>query len=954
MSGQTSPCGTGWYTSDVSLSWTWSPNDGANPTSGCLSHSYAQDTSTTVSCAITGPSGTASTSQAIHVEISSPTASASLGRAPDANGWYNHPVAAAMSGSSFSGIASCTGATYSGPDATSVTVSGTCTDNAGKTASATSPAFKYEASTPTITVGLFRSADSGGWYNHTLAATVSGSSFSGVASCTGSSYSGPDATNATVSGSCTDNAGKTVNGTSPAFKYEASTPAVSVGLSRSPDSNGWYNRAVTATASGSSFSGIASCTPASTYSGPDATNATVSGSCTDNAGKTASATSPAFKYEASTPTASASLARAPDANGWYNHPVAAAMSGSSFSGIASCTGATYSGPDTTSVTVSGTCTDNAGKTASATSPAFKYEASTPTITVGLSRSADSGGWYNHTLAATVSGSSFSGVASCTGSSYSGPDATNATVSGSCTDNAGKTVNGTSPAFKYEASTPAVSVGLSRSPDSNGWYTHPVAATVNGTSFSGIASCTGSTYSGPDSLEATVTGSCTDNAGKTASAASAPFRYDASGPIVSVAPSRGADSNGWYTRPVTATVTGNSVSGIASCTGGTYSGPDATSATVSGTCTDNAGKTASATSPAFKYEASTPTITVGLSRSADSGGWYNHPVTAKVSGSSFSGIASCSPSTYSGPDATNTTVSGSCTDNAGKTASATSHPFRYEASTPSVSVGLSRPPDSNGWYNHPVTAEAIGSSFSGIASCTPGTYSGPDAINATVSASCTDNAGKTASAATDAFRYDGSPPVRNLTADAGDGVVVLHWAIAAIDPLTSLEVTRTPGAHGAPTSVVYRARGTAYDDRHVRNRVRYRYTLLATDLAGNTARRSLVVTPGPRLLVPSQNTLVSRPPVLRWTPVRRASYYNVQLYWGNRKVLSTWPDGARLQLASTWSFGGRRYRLRPGKYRWYVWPGFGRRAAARYGRLIGSRTFRVARYALTPAVSRLPV
>jgi hypothetical protein len=30
------------------------------------------------------------------------------------------------------------------------------------------------------------------------------------------------------------------------------------------------------------------------------------------------------------------------------------------------------------------------------------------------------------------------------------------------------------------------------------------------------------------------------------------------------------------------------------------------------------------------------------------------------------------------------------------------------------------------------------------------------------------------------------------------------------------------------------------------------------------------------------------------------------------------------------------------YRWYVWPGFGRISAARYGRLLGSSTFVVAK------------
>ena len=37
-------------------------------------------------------------------------------------------------------------------------------------------------------------------------------------------------------------------------------------------------------------------------------------------------------------------------------------------------------------------------------------------------------------------------------------------------------------------------------------------------------------------------------------------------------------------------------------------------------------------------------------------------------------------------------------------------------------------------------------------------------------------------------------------------------------------------------------------------------------------------------------------------------------------------------------GGRRYRLTPGRYRWYVWPGLGARSAKRYGSVLGSSSF----------------
>jgi hypothetical protein len=82
------------------------------------------------------------------------------------------------------------------------------------------------------------------------------------------------------------------------------------------------------------------------------------------------------------------------------------------------------------------------------------------------------------------------------------------------------------------------------------------------------------------------------------------------------------------------------------------------------------------------------------------------------------------------------------------------------------------------------------------------------------------------------------------------------------------------------------------------------------------------------------------PRLAWRPVNRATYYNVQLFRGNRKILSSWPRSTHLQLQPRWTFRGRLIRMTPGRYRWYVWPGFGKRSAQRYGRLLVSRRFTV--------------
>jgi hypothetical protein len=95
-----------------------------------------------------------------------------------------------------------------------------------------------------------------------------------------------------------------------------------------------------------------------------------------------------------------------------------------------------------------------------------------------------------------------------------------------------------------------------------------------------------------------------------------------------------------------------------------------------------------------------------------------------------------------------------------------------------------------------------------------------------------------------------------------------------------------------------------------------------------------------LLAPADGATVHQkhPLALRWRSARKASFYNLQLWRGTHKVLSTWPRRAHAVLPRTWRYQNRTYRLRPGLYAWFVWPAFGRSGA--YGNLVGTATFRV--------------
>ena len=319
-------------------------------------------------------------------------------------------------------------------------------------------------------------------------------------------------------------------------------------------------------------------------------------------------------------------------------------------------------------------------------------------------------------------------------------------------------------------------------------------------------------------------------------------------------------------------------------------------------------------------------------------WYITPVTVTwVLGSSLSQPPSgCQLGVYNSD--VSTTLSCAVTWSDG-TSSSFSLPLHVEISTPTAAATPDRPPDVNGWYNHPVAMTTSGTAFSGIASCTPAqTFSGPATTGTTLAGTCTDNAGKVASASFP-FRYDATPPTLNVSSQPGDRLAELRWhATSGPAPLAPIQIARRPGLKRAASSVLYAGgAGTTYRDHQVHNGTSYAYTITAVDQAGNVTQRTVTIRPGIRLLSPQPNARLRSPPTLRWTEIPTASYYNVQLFRGS-KILSAWPTHASLKLSRAWRFGGKRHRLAPGRYRWYVWPGYGPQRRAHYGKVLGSASF----------------
>ena len=202
--------------------------------------------------------------------------------------------------------------------------------------------------------------------------------------------------------------------------------------------------------------------------------------------------------------------------------------------------------------------------------------------------------------------------------------------------------------------------------------------------------------------------------------------------------------------------------------------------------------------------------------------------------------------------------------------------------------------------------------------------------------------------------DRRPPanVSNIKAKLGDKSVRITWKNPADGDFDHVLVSRQPGKSGEPSSVVYEGRGASLVDKGLEVGTQYRYLLVTYDRAGNHPAGVALVAVGRRQLLrrPADGAVVRRPPTLGWVRITGAGYYNVQLWYAPsrasaagtafRKVLSAWPTASKLQLEQAWTYARKRYTLKPGIYRWFVWPGIGSRPNNDYGDLIGRSEFRV--------------
>jgi hypothetical protein len=408
---------------------------------------------------------------------------------------------------------------------------------------------------------------------------------------------------------------------------------------------------------------------------------------------------------------------------------------------------------------------------------------------------------------------------------------------------------------------------------------------------------------------------------------------------------GGGCGGWFKTSVTVTWEFDPA-GATSTSGCGAAGVTEDTSGTSFTCVVNYGGPFYGNSVTVAKDSSPPQMNASLARDPDADGWYTKPVSVSFSGDDGgSGLASCSGNgTYGGPDGGAIALSGTCTDNAGN-AVTKSFTIKYDSTAPTVTGAAARKPDAAGWYNHAVQVAFKGQDAgSGVKECSPTVlYKGPDAGPAKLVGQCRDVAGNLSAPVTVELRYDSTPPAKpKVSFRPRSSSVSLGWALGK--DVVRTRISRAPGLAGTKPAVVYTGKGRRYVDRRIKSGVEYSYEVAVFDQAGNRAVRVVGSRPPATtgILAPASGAVVRRPPVMAWSPVKGASFYNVQLWRGRTKLLTTWVGSPKLALKQRWTFGGASRRLVDGRYRAYVWPALGTRANPRYGKLVGHVEFVVKR------------
>lgn len=752
-----SPALTGaWTNKDTTVTWTATDPQVAVGTAGS-GFPTPPTTSTTYATsgvyALTAPAfsdrvGNLGTGNGtLRLDKAAPSIVGSRTPAPNAFGWNSSPVTVGFTcqdlpATDASGLAApgCPAGTVVGSasdpskDETNGSVTGTVSDVAGNSSSATVGTINVDTVAPTLSGAATSAPNANGWYRDDVTVHwTAADARSGLdpATVPGDAVLSGEGSALTVSASASDKAGNTRTAVSAPVKIDRTAPVTGI----SGISNDWTNAglvAVTLTPA-DTLSQVASTTfsvdggapqTGTTFTLATEGDHTITFSSTDKADNVEATRTAHVKIDRTAPSIGHSFTPSGYTDGsWTNADtvVVTFTCTDAGSGVASCTPPVGVTAEGAAQTRTGTARDNAGNTATDTA-SVSIDRTPPTVVAAADRSPNGNHWYSDDVTVSFTCSdqaALSGVQTCSASRTLGQGA-NQSVTGSAVDVAGNSASATLDHLDVDKTAPVLSGAPTTGPNAAGWYDNSV--TIHWTcsdALSGLdGACPSDTTVSGEGNNLGATASVSDKAGNTKTAAVSGLHIDSTPPVTTGSVSAPL-ATGWYADTVRVTLTGtDNLSGVAK----TWYAVDGGSATeydgafdyaTPGTHTitfwskDGAGNVEDAAAPGHsltvKIDGIKPTITGSASPAPNTARWNNTDVTVAFScADAESGIASCPEDSVLSHDGAGQSVTGTATDHGGNTESATVGPINVDKTKPTLTGVATTPPNANLWYNGDVT------------------------------------------------------------------------------------------------------------------------------------------------------------------------------------------------------------------------------------------------------------
>ncbi|MBL8238951.1 MAG: carboxypeptidase regulatory-like domain-containing protein [Bryobacterales bacterium] len=646
-------------------------------------------------------------------------------------------------------------------------------------------------------------------------------------------------------------------------------PVISLSGAPVPNASGWNNANVTVSATCSGGTGAVTC-PQPLVVSTEAANQVITRTATDSIGNSTSAsislnidktppvvgiTSPANATTVNTPQIAITGPVSDTLSGVASvqcNAVPGALTPTSYS----CVVPLVSGSNTVNVQA----TDRAGNTASAT-VSVTLTTSGPVITLLGTPPANAAGWNNANVTVSATCSGGTGAVTCPPPLVVSTEAANQVITRTATDSIGNSTSA-SLTLNIDKTAPVVAI----SSPANGALVNTTSITVTGSisdALSGAASAlcnavpatiNASTYSCVVPLTSganSITIQAKDKAGNSATA-SVNVTLTTAGPVISLLGTPAPNGAGWNNANVTVTATCSGGTGAVTCPQPLVVSTEAANQVISRTATDSLGNSTSAsitlnidktqpvvnvTSPVSGATVSTSTVSItGTASDALSGlaSVLCNTVVAAVTQSTFT----CVVPLVSGSNA----ITVQASDKAGNTASA-SLTVTSTASVLSLLLSALPTPNAAGWNNADVTVSATCSGGNGAVTCPPPLVVSTEGANQVITRTATDASGGSVSASV-SLRIDKTPPLVAITSPAPATTVLTPQATitgTTSDALSGVSAVTCNGVNAVVASGTFTCSVTLSLGPNP-------ITVVASDIAGNTATASVSITLAPPLTI----------------------------------------------------------------------------------------------------------